>query len=103
MVATGSSDTSVKLLNVRHMKKSGKSFDKNDKSEKNSTVKTFYDHVGPILDVDFHPFAPILASCSLDSTIRFYDWRDDSKRSFKFVAVKLFRVDLKISNEIFSK
>ncbi|EFA80941.1 WD40 repeat-containing protein [Heterostelium album PN500] len=86
-VATGSSDTSIKLLDVNKMRNYNQT--KNETTEdfapSRPVVRTFYDHSQPISDLDFHPSAPILASASKDCTIRFYDYKSSLKRSFKFI------------------
>lgn len=48
-------------------------------------IRTFYDHTQPINEVEFHPFLPILASCAMDNTIKFYDYNSSVKRSFRQV------------------
>ncbi|GAM25829.1 hypothetical protein SAMD00019534_090040, partial [Acytostelium subglobosum LB1] len=86
-VATGSSDTSIKLLDVNKMRNYNQT--KNETTEdfapSRPVIRTFYDHTQPITDLDFHPSAPILASASKDCTIRFYDYKSSLKRSFKFL------------------
>eukprot|EP01133_Synstelium_polycarpum_P012803 gene12803-15025_t len=86
-VATGSSDTSIKLLDVNKMRNFNQT--KNETTEdfapSRPVMRTFYDHTGHITDLDFHPSAPILASSSKDATIRFYDYKSSLKRSFKFI------------------
>eukprot|EP01132_Coremiostelium_polycephalum_P010355 gene10355-12717_t len=86
-VATGSSDTSIKLLDVNKMRNFNQT--KNETTEdfapSRPVIKTFYDNTQPINDLDFHPSAPILASASKDGTIRFYDYKSSLKRSFKFI------------------
>ncbi|KAF2076875.1 hypothetical protein CYY_001842 [Polysphondylium violaceum] len=86
-VATGSSDTSIKLLDVNKMRNYNQT--KNETSEdfapSRPVIRTFYDHTQPINDLDFHPSASILSSASKDGTIRFYDYKSSVKRSFKFI------------------
>ncbi|KAI4984930.1 hypothetical protein ZWY2020_017560 [Hordeum vulgare] len=48
-------------------------------------VRTFYDHVQPINDLDFHPISPILISAAKDNTIKFFEFS-------KTAARKAFRV-----------
>ncbi|MES1922196.1 hypothetical protein MHBO_003708 [Bonamia ostreae] len=36
-------------------------------------VRTFYDNVAPVNDLDFHPKATLLISCSQDNSIKFFD------------------------------
>ncbi|KAM9963070.1 hypothetical protein ACTFIW_006292 [Dictyostelium discoideum] len=86
-VATGSSDTSIKLLDVNKMRNYNQT--KNETTEDSApsrpVIRTFYDHTMPINDLDFHPSAPILSSASKDGTIRFYDYKSSLKRSFKYI------------------
>ncbi|EGG17778.1 WD40 repeat-containing protein [Cavenderia fasciculata] len=86
-VATGSSDASIKVLDVNKMRNFNQT--KNETSEdfapSRPVFRTFYDHSKPITDLDFHPTAPILASASKDCTIRFYDYKSSLKRSFKYL------------------
>eukprot|EP01113_Clastostelium_recurvatum_P047620 TRINITY_DN8526_c0_g1_i3.p1 TRINITY_DN8526_c0_g1~~TRINITY_DN8526_c0_g1_i3.p1 ORF type:complete len:336 (+),score=60.68 TRINITY_DN8526_c0_g1_i3:118-1008(+) len=48
-------------------------------------LKTFYDHTQEINDIDFHPTQPILISCSKDKTVKFYDFKSNVKRAFKYI------------------
>jgi len=48
-------------------------------------IRCFYDHVGSVTDLDFHPTNPVLVSSSKDSTIRFYEFRANGKRAFKCI------------------
>ncbi|KYQ88556.1 WD40 repeat-containing protein [Tieghemostelium lacteum] len=86
-LATGSSDTSIKLLDVDKMKNYNQN--KNETTEdfapSRPVIRTYYDHTQPVNDLDFHPSAPILVSGSKDCTIRFYDYKSSIKRSFKFI------------------
>lgn len=90
-VATGSADTSIKLLDVERMKSQGvKSASGADEGGiAHPVVRTFYDHTQPINDLDFHPSADVLVSCSMDCTIKFYDFKDTLKRAFRIIPVRL--------------
>jgi len=49
-------------------------------------TRTFYDHTQAINDLDFHPVAPILISCSKDCSIKFYDHSQSTvKRAFRYL------------------
>eukprot|EP00727_Mastigamoeba_balamuthi_P006447 m51a1_g2422 hypothetical protein (424) ;mRNA; f:809935-811390 len=94
MVATGSADTSLKILDVERMKAGTKtppaSHDDADPNAEpaapphptgKSVVRTYYDHTQPVNDVQFHPTMPWLASASRDGTVRFYDLKSAARRS----------------------
>jgi len=87
-VSTGSEDTSIKLLDVDKMRSYNqvKSEHGEEFAPARPVIRTFYDHVGAINDLEFHPINPILASCSKDRTIKFYDHSQANvKRSFRFI------------------
>jgi cleavage stimulation factor subunit 1 len=84
-IATGSADTSIKLLDVEKMMSYSQL--KNDEGEDaqltRPVIRTFYDHTAPVNDLDFHPAYPVLASCARDCSIKLYDYNSSVKRSFK--------------------
>lgn len=85
-VATGSVDTSIKLLEVEKMVlvKAKSDFSKDDDTQLgHPVVKNFYDHNGTINDIDFHPSAPLLASCASDCKIKLYDHNSSVKKALK--------------------
>ncbi|WOL15467.1 cleavage stimulation factor subunit 50 isoform X1 [Canna indica] len=82
-VATGSSDTSIKLFEVSKMKQSMLA-DSRDGPVR-PVIRTFYDHSQPINDLDFHPQSSILISGGKDNAIKFFDFS-------KTVARRAFRV-----------
>ena len=88
-VATGSEDTSIKLLDVDKMKNfNQQKTDLNDKySPARPVIRTYYDHNGPINDIDFHPTQSMLCSASSDKTIKFYDYKGSVKRSCRSIQV----------------
>ncbi|GBG93494.1 hypothetical protein CBR_g71889, partial [Chara braunii] len=72
LVATGSADTSIKILEVEKMKTV---VDAGPSAPETATqirpvLRIFYDHLQPINDVDFHPHAPLLISGAKDRTIK---------------------------------
>jgi cleavage stimulation factor subunit 1 len=88
LVATGSSDTSIKLLDVEKMKNynQNKLEHGEDFAPARPVIRTFYDHSQPVNDLDFHPFSPILISSSQDYTIKFYDHSQANvKRAFRYI------------------
>lgn len=85
-VVTGSADASMKLLDVAKMKtyNQNKSDHGEDFAPAKPVIRTFYDHAEAVNDVDFHPALPILASCSRDMSIKFFDYtQPNAKRAFK--------------------
>jgi len=88
LIATGSSDTSIKLLDAAKMKNYNqvKLEHGEDYAPARPMARTFYDHTQAINDVEFHPASPILISCSKDCTIKFYDFsQPNAKRSFRYI------------------
>lgn len=87
LVATGSSDHSIKLLDVEkmhchHLTKS----EVEDQTSAKPVIRTFYDHNEAINDLCFHPSSPFVFSASSDSTIKIFDYtKPSAKRSFKFI------------------
>eukprot|EP01111_Echinosteliopsis_oligospora_P012948 TRINITY_DN4523_c0_g1_i1.p1 TRINITY_DN4523_c0_g1~~TRINITY_DN4523_c0_g1_i1.p1 ORF type:complete len:430 (+),score=108.75 TRINITY_DN4523_c0_g1_i1:43-1332(+) len=88
-VATGSTDNSIKLLDVMKMKSFNETKQEttDDFAPTRPVVRTFYDHSQPISCLDFHPVFPVLASSSKDSTIRLYELsvKASQKRAFKCI------------------
>eukprot|EP01080_Neovahlkampfia_damariscottae_P001822 gene1822-964_t len=86
-VATGSSDNSIKLLEVEkmhthHLMKS----EVEDYASARPVVRTFYDHTNEINDICFHPKNPCVLSCSKDQTIKLFDFtKASAKRSYKYI------------------
>ena len=69
-VATGSEDSSLKLLDVKKMKSAQQIPNPADDAARPVT-RTFYDHVNGVRALAFHPTKPLLASGGADCTIRF--------------------------------
>lgn len=106
-MATGSEDTSLKVLDTYKMRAGGGG----DSSEDRPLIRTFYDHVEvrskklhfirkiaqiptflvqAVNEVAFHPNGKVLASCSDDCTIKIYDLlRVGVKRAFRFLQVPI--------------
>lgn len=84
LVATGSDDASIKLIDVEKMKVYNSASNSKNFSKESAkpVIRTFYDHIKPVSDVVFHPRAAVLASSSSDQTIKFYDMTSSNKRSF---------------------
>ncbi|RUS21486.1 WD40-repeat-containing domain protein [Jimgerdemannia flammicorona] len=76
--ATGSHDTSLKVLDVSKMK--NRTGDAGDKP----VIRTLYDHVATVNDLSFHPNGLVLASCSDDQSIKLFDLsKPGVKRAFR--------------------
>lgn len=90
VIATGSADTSIKLLDVQKMVNYSQSKNEggDDFQGARPVLRTLYDHTQAINDIDFHPTLPLLASASRDNTIKFYDYHSSMKKSFKYLQVK---------------
>ncbi|KAI5330274.1 hypothetical protein L3X38_029672 [Prunus dulcis] len=83
-VATGSSDTSIKLFEVAKIKQMMLP-DARDGPVR-PVIRTFYDHLQPINDLDFHPQNTVLISGSKDNTIKFFDFsKMTAKRAFRVI------------------
>lgn len=87
LVATGSTDASIKLLSVAkmHFAAQVKGEKVEDYTSTKPVVRTFYDHSEPICDLDFHPIEPFLVSCGKDCTIKFFDHSKNTKRSYRSI------------------
>ncbi|KAG1368665.1 putative Cleavage stimulation factor subunit 50 [Cocos nucifera] len=87
-VATGSSDTSIKLFEVSKIKQMMLA-DARDGPVR-PVIRTFYDHSQPINDLDFHPQGTILISGAKDHSIKFFDFsKTAAKRAFRVIQVLL--------------
>lgn len=93
LVATGSVDASIKILDVERMiAKSSPGSDLQDmntiQSETHPVIRTLYDHMEEVSCVQFHPTELLLASGSHDMTIKLYDYSKPSvKRALKTIQV----------------
>ncbi|XP_020537453.1 cleavage stimulation factor subunit 50 isoform X2 [Jatropha curcas] len=86
-VATGSADTSIKLFEISKIKQMLLS-DARDGPVR-PVIRTFYDHIQPINDLDFHPQSTILISGAKDHTIKFFDFsKATAKRAFRVIQVR---------------
>ncbi|KAH1246554.1 Cleavage stimulation factor subunit 50 [Glycine max] len=68
-VATGSADTSIKLFEVSKIKQMLLPEAKDGPVR--PVIRTYYDHIQPINDLDFHPQGTILISGAKDQTIKY--------------------------------
>ncbi|KAG9439157.1 hypothetical protein H6P81_019322 [Aristolochia fimbriata] len=83
-VATGSADQSIKLLEVAKIKQM--MIPDSRDGPVRSVIRTFYDHLQPINDLDFHPLNTVLISGAKDHTIKFFDFsKTVAKRAFRVI------------------
>ncbi|KAL5544651.1 hypothetical protein UlMin_008435 [Ulmus minor] len=83
-IATGSSDTSIKLFEVTKIKQM--MLPDSREGPVRPVIRTFYDHIQPINDLDFHPQSTILISGAKDHTIKFFDFsKMTAKRAFRVI------------------
>eukprot|EP01006_Ploeotia_vitrea_P036694 TRINITY_DN66045_c7_g10_i1.p1 TRINITY_DN66045_c7_g10~~TRINITY_DN66045_c7_g10_i1.p1 ORF type:complete len:512 (-),score=244.62 TRINITY_DN66045_c7_g10_i1:558-1904(-) len=94
IIATGSSDTTIKVIDVEKAYMFQQVKDELRRSngvlaqEMRPVVKTLYDHAGPVTDLVFHPTSPLLISASSDQTIKFFDYsKQHHKRALKHINV----------------
>ncbi|VDL19131.1 unnamed protein product [Hymenolepis diminuta] len=87
LIATGSHDSSIKILDVERMLAKGVTGPEHatqetpqQQMESHPVIRTLYDHTAEVTCVDFHPDASkqILASGSKDFTIKFFDFSNPS-------------------------
>ncbi|CAM6088637.1 unnamed protein product [Calypogeia fissa] len=86
LLATGSADTSIKLVEVDKvrlmMAPDGASRD----TPIRPVIRTYYDHIQPINDIDFHPQSAVLISGAKDRTIKFFDFaKAAARRAFRVI------------------
>jgi cleavage stimulation factor subunit 1 len=76
LVATGSVDASIKILDVdRMLAKSAPedNIDLNREQQGHPVIRTLYDHTEEVAFLEFHPTSHILASGSKDNTVKLFD------------------------------
>ncbi|CAL8096668.1 unnamed protein product [Orchesella dallaii] len=83
LVATGSVDTSIKILSVERML--AKSSDiETAEPQGHPVIRTLYDHNEEVTCLQFHPKEQILISGSKDFTVRLFDYsRTSVKKAFR--------------------
>lgn len=75
LVATGSQDASIKILDVERMlaKSAPEEMDTGREQQGHPVIRTLYDHTDEVAFLEFHPKEHILASGSRDGTVKLFD------------------------------
>lgn len=94
LVATGSVDTSIKILSVERML--AKSSDiETAEPQGHPVIRTLYDHNEEVTCLQFHPKEQILISGSKDFTVRLFDYsRTSVKKAFRVLNVSFFKINV---------
>lgn len=89
LVATGSVDNSIKILDVEKMinkRDTGPSDDMQMDAAFHPVIRTLYDHTEEVTCLQFHPTEQVLVSGSDDCTVKVYDFSKPSvKRALKTI------------------
>jgi len=87
LCATGSVDASIKILDVdRMLAKSNPEGRGGMDQTGHPVIRTLYDHLEEVTVLEFHPKEPILASGSLDFTVKLFDYsKASAKKAFKTI------------------
>ncbi|PSN45009.1 Cleavage stimulation factor subunit 1 [Blattella germanica] len=88
LIATGSVDASIKILDVDRMlaKSAPDGLDPAGDSQGHPVIRTLYDHLEEVTCLEFHPREPILVSGSRDFTIKLFDYSKTSvKKAFRTI------------------
>lgn len=75
LVATGSVDASIKILDVERMlaKSAPEEIESGREQQGHPVIRTLYDHTDEVAYLEFHPKEHILASGSRDGTVKLFD------------------------------
>lgn len=75
LVATGSVDASIKILDVERMlaKSAPEDIEPGREQQGHPVIRTLYDHTDEVSYLEFHPKEHILASASRDGTVKLFD------------------------------
>ncbi|EYC22992.1 hypothetical protein Y032_0016g3059 [Ancylostoma ceylanicum] len=86
LVATGSADCSIKILDVERMiaREVRGEVSENGPDANHPVIRTLYDHLDEVTVVAFHPREQILVSGSTDKTVKLFDFSKTAvKRAMK--------------------
>ncbi|KAK2551246.1 Cleavage stimulation factor subunit 1 [Acropora cervicornis] len=93
LIATGSMDASIKVLDVERMVAKNTMPQSQDQSsgtnlENHPVIRTLYDHMEEVTSVEFHPSALVLASGSKDCTVKLFDISKPSvKKAYRSIQI----------------
>lgn len=88
LIATGSVDASIKILDVDRMlaKSAPEEAAPGDQSGGHPVIRTLYDHLEEVTCLEFHPREPILVSGSRDFSVKLFDYSKASvKKAFRTI------------------
>ncbi|XP_016662801.1 cleavage stimulation factor subunit 1-like isoform X2 [Acyrthosiphon pisum] len=88
LIATGSSDASIKILDIERMLAKAHEIGSTDiiEGQGHPVIRTLYDHLEGVTCLDFHPNKPILASGSRDCHVKFFDYSKITvKKAYKTI------------------
>lgn len=88
LVATGSVDASIKILDVERMlaKSAPEEVDPGREQQGHPVIRTLYDHTDEVTSLDFHPREQILVSGSRDNTIKLFDiTKASAKKAYRTI------------------
>ncbi|CAF4939625.1 unnamed protein product [Pieris macdunnoughi] len=88
LVATGSVDASIKILDVERMlaKSAPEEVEAGREQQGHPVIRTLYDHTDEITALDFHPREQILVSASRDCCIKLFDiTKASAKKAYKSI------------------
>nr|CAD7448412.1 unnamed protein product [Timema bartmani] len=91
LIATGSVDASIKILDVDRMlaKSAPDGAEPSGDSQGHPVIRTLYDHLEEVTCLEFHPREPILVSGSRDFTIKLFDYSKTSvKKAFRTITIR---------------
>ncbi|KAK7603024.1 hypothetical protein V9T40_003023 [Parthenolecanium corni] len=87
LIATGSVDASIKILDVdRMLAKSSAEIDNSTDNQSHPVIRTLYDHAEEVTCLEFHPSSTMLVSGSRDCNIKMFDYGKASvKKAHKVI------------------
>lgn len=88
LIATGSVDASIKILDVDRMlaKSAPDEIAAGDQAGGHPVIRTLYDHLEEVTCLEFHPREPILVSGSRDFSVKLFDFSKASvKKAFRTI------------------